>query len=169
MGGSSLPGPYTITTSAPADRNSDASRTPVLPELRFVIIRTGSICSAVGPAVRSMRIPLSGDGCPPPPPPGPNFSITWPATCSGSDTFALPSIICGPTNSTPFSLRNCMLRSTAGFPYIDSCMAGHTTIGMPEPNATVSTADTGVSSIPFASLPRVLAVAGYTMTRSDLP
>ena len=62
-----------------------------------------------------------------------------------------------------------MFRRTAGFSYIDSCMAGHTTIGIFEPSATVSTVDTGASSIPFASLPIVLAVAGYTITMSDLP
>jgi hypothetical protein len=37
-----------------------------------------------------------------------------------------------------------------------------------EPNPTVSTVEIGVSSIPFASFPNVLAVAGYTIIRSDL-
>ena len=41
-------------------------------------------------------------------------------------------------------------------------------IGILEPNATVRTVEIGVSSIHVASFPRVLAVDGYTISKSDL-
>ena len=50
---------------------------------------------------------------------------------------------------------------------MDSCIASAITIGIPEPNPTVRTVLTGVSSIPLANLPRVLAVPGYTIIKSD--
>ena len=48
-----------------------------------------------------------------------------------------------------------------------SCIAKAITIGIFDPNPTVSTVEMGVSSIPLANLPRVFAVDGYTMIRSD--
>ncbi len=54
------------------------------------------------------------------------------------------------------------------FWYIASCIAGAIIIGTPAPNAMDSTEVTGVSSIPFANLPIVLAVHGYTIIRSDV-
>ena len=96
----------------------------------------------------------------------PNFSNTYSNTSSGSGAFALPSIICGLINSILF-FRNSIFFFTAEFSYIDSCIARHITIGIFEPNPTVNTVETGVSSIPFASFPKVFAVAGYTIIRSD--
>ncbi len=43
----------------------------------------------------------------------------------------------------------------------------HIKIGIFEPNPTVRTVEIGVSSIPFANFPKVFAVAGYTITKSD--
>ena len=52
-------GPQTSTTSAPASRAACATAKPILPELRLLTKRTGSIGSRVGPAVISTRRPLS--------------------------------------------------------------------------------------------------------------
>ena len=49
------------------------------------------------------------------------------------------------------------------------CIAGHIRIGIPAPNPTVSMVDIGVSSMPFASLPSVFAVAGYTIIKVRPP
>ena len=53
-------GPLTSTTSAPASRIACASAKPILPELRLLTKRTGSMHSRVGPAVSSTRRPVSG-------------------------------------------------------------------------------------------------------------
>ena len=54
------------------------------------------------------------------------------------------------------------------FWYIASCIAGAIIIGTPAPSPIDRTEVTGVSSIPFANLPMVFAVHGYTMIRSDV-
>ena len=46
-----------MTTSAPASRAACATAKPILPELRLLMKRTGSIGSRVGPAVISTRRP----------------------------------------------------------------------------------------------------------------
>ena len=56
--------------------------------------------------------------------------------------------------------RNEIFFFTAAFSYIDACIAKAIRIGVLDPNPTVSTVEIGVSSIPFASFPNVLAVAG---------
>ena len=48
-----------ITTLAPASRAACATANPILPELRLLMKRTGSIRSRVGPAVMSTRRPAS--------------------------------------------------------------------------------------------------------------
>ena len=97
----------------------------------------------------------------------PNLFKTKSRTSSGSDAFALPSIMFGDTKSILF-FRNLIFFLTATFSYIDACIAKAISIGVFEPNPTVSTVEIGVSSIPFASFPNVFAVAGYTIIRSDL-
>ena len=57
---------------------------------------------------------------------------------------------------------------TAAFSYIERCIAKPMIIGIFEPNATVRTVEIGVSSIPVASFPKVFAVDGYTISKSDL-
>ena len=56
-------GPATRVTVAPASAQACASAKPILPELRLVMPRTGSIASTVGPAVSSTRLPASTFGC----------------------------------------------------------------------------------------------------------
>ena len=56
--------------------------------------------------------------------------------------------------------RNKIFFLTAAFSYIDACIAKAIRIGVLDPNPTVNTVEIGVSSIPFASFPNVLAVAG---------
>ena len=58
---------------------------------------------------------------------------------------------------------------TAGCLNIDSCIAGTTITGTPEPRAVVANEVTGVSSIPYAIFPMVFAVAGAIRRRSALP
>ena len=81
----------------------------------------------------------------------------------------MPSSRTGAANSTPLSSRNATFLPTAALRYMDSCMASPATIGIPAPRPTVRTVETGASSMPFASLPIVLAVAGYATIASDLP
>ncbi len=50
-------GPAMSVTSAPASRAASATAKPILPELRLLMNRTGSIGSRVGPAVTSTRRP----------------------------------------------------------------------------------------------------------------
>ena len=50
-----------------------------------------------------------------------------------------------------------------------SCMAGTTATGLPLPRAVVAKVVTGVSSMPQAILPMVLAVAGAMSSRSAWP
>ncbi len=54
------------------------------------------------------------------------------------------------------------------FWYIASCIAGAIIIGIRAPSAIDNTEVTDVSSIPFANLPIVLAVHGYTTIKSDV-
>ena len=152
FGGIAVPGPYTKVTFAPAETSSDANSVPVFPVLMFVITRTGSIFSTVGPAVIRTFFPLSLFDCP-------NFFKTKSKTSSGSGAFAFPSIICGEIKSTLF-FKNSMFLQTAAFSYMDACMARPISIGIFDPKATVSTVEIGVSSIPFASFPKVFAVEG---------
>ncbi len=56
-------GPDTRVTLAPASAHACASENPILPELKLVIARTGSIASTVGPAVSSTRLPARSFGC----------------------------------------------------------------------------------------------------------
>ena len=100
--------------------------------------------------------------------PGAAARRTYSSTRWGSGAFAFPSSTSGGMIPTIPSRYSMFLR-TAGFSYITWCMAGQIVIGMPAPRAVVRTVETGVSSIPLASLPRVLAVAGYTMTPSARP
>ena len=53
-----------------------------------------------------------------------------------------------------------MFSFTAGFLYMDSCIAGAMATGIPAPNATVAMDVTVVSSIPHAIFETVFAVAG---------
>jgi len=83
-------------TLAPAATNSEAKSTPVLPVLRFVTTRTGSIYSTVGPAVIKILFLCNIEEYP-------NFFKTNSKTSSGSAALAFPSIITGETKSTlPF-------------------------------------------------------------------
>ena len=57
----SATGPATSTTSAPAARAAAATAKPILPELRLLMNRTGSMRSRVGPAVMQHALtPASG-------------------------------------------------------------------------------------------------------------
>ena len=112
----------------------------------------GSICSIVGPAVINIFLPCNfGDN--------PNFFKTYSRTSSGSEALAFPSIIFGEIKSILF-FKNEIFFLTAAFSYIDACIAKAIRIGVLEPNPTVNTVEIGVSSIPFASFPKVFAVAG---------
>ena len=53
-------GPVTKCTCAPASTAALAIAKPILPELRLVMPRTGSIASKVGPAVINTFFPTSG-------------------------------------------------------------------------------------------------------------
>ena len=95
FGGVAVPGPYTRVTLAPAETNSEAKNTPVLPVLRFVITRTGSMYSIVGPAVIRILFLCRVDEYP-------NFFNTNSKTSSGSAALAFPSIMFGATKSILF-------------------------------------------------------------------
>ena len=83
------------------------------------------------------------------------------ATTSSLDaTFALTPSVRGPMKWTPQDLRRSMFSFTAGFLYMDSCIAGAMATGIPAPNATVTMDVTVVSSIPHAIFETVFAVAG---------
>ena len=118
------------------------------------MLRTVSMRSDVPPTVTSMRFPFNGlfDA--------PSIIITCESISDGSDIFALPSIISGLENFTCFDFKNSIFLFTATFLYMDACMAGHTSMGIFAPNATVRTVGMGSSSMPFASLPNVFAVHG---------
>ncbi len=83
--------------------------------------------------------------------------------------FAMPSSSLGPTTEIPQLFNFFRFSATAGCLNIDSCIAGTTITGTPEPRAVVANEVTGVSSIPYAIFPIVFAVAGAIRRRSALP
>ena len=81
-------------------------------------------------------------------------------TSSFEATLALTPSLRGPMKLMPQDLRRSMFSATAGFLYMESCMAGAMAMGIPAPIATVAIDVTGVSSMPLAIFDTVLAVAG---------
>jgi len=152
---------WTRVTSAPRLRASRARATPVFPEARLVRILMGSMDSAFEPLVIRILFPLRSAG--------PSSLSTSCTTRWLSANLALPSSMRGSMRATPISLRICRFRMTAGWRYMASCMAGTTATGLPLPRAVVAKVVTGVSSMPLAILPMVLAVAGATRKRSAFP
>jgi hypothetical protein len=75
---------------------SSAIRFPILPELRLVITRIGSIYSIVPPAVTKIFFSKKKDLVE-----LVNLVITDCNICSGETTFAFPSVIVGCKKSTP--------------------------------------------------------------------
>src|ERR671931_439102 len=150
--------PYITVTLAPILLACSAIAFPILPELKFVITRIGSICSIVLPIVTKMflsdneDILLMLDSL--------NLSNTDFRTCSGWASLAFPSMITGSKNSTPRSFNLYIFSLINGFSYIDLCIAGAIIIGILDPRATLKTEVTGVSSIPLLIFPNVLAVHG---------
>jgi hypothetical protein len=99
----------------------------------------------------------------------PILLITNCTTRSAEITFALSSDIDGSSIDTPNDFNFWIFSVMMIFSYIASCIAGAITIGILDPKPTLNTVVTGLSSIPFANFPKVLAVHGYTRIRSDLP
>ena len=85
---------------------------------------------------------------------------THATTSSLEATLALGPSMRGPMNLTPQESSFSRFAFTAGFLYIESCIAGAMATGIPDPRATVANEVTGVSSMPLAILDTVLAVAG---------
>src|SRR6267143_2029746 len=100
---------------------------------------------------------------------GPRRRITRATIASTSAIFAFSSSRFGSMISTASSLSRRRFVTTVGFSIMDSCAAGATRIGIPEPRAFVAYVVTVESSIPFAILPTVLAVQGAMRRRSALP
>ena len=95
--------------------------------------------------------------------------ITFSTTSSLDAALALTPSVRGPMKAAPQDLSLSTLAETAGFRYMDSCIAGTKATGTPEPKATVAMDVTAVSSIPLAIFETVLAVAGYISSRSADP
>ena len=119
------------------------------------------MASALEPLVMTILFPARSPG-----PKSLSISQTIEAL---SAILALPSSRRGSMSRTPICRRVSRFRSTAGWRYMASCMAGTTATGLPLPRAVVANVVTGVSSMPQAILPMVLAVAGATSSRSAAP
>ncbi len=121
-------GPQIITTSAPASRAACATAKPILPELRLLMKRTGSMGSRVGPAVISTRRPLNT-------PLGTRVESASAASSVGSSMRPAPtspqawSPVPGPNTCTPRSLSRATLAWVAAFAHICWFMAGASAIG----------------------------------------
>ncbi len=115
-------GPAIKCTSAPASRAALAIAKPILPELRLVMPRTGSIASNVGPAVINTRLPAS------------TFFWKKAINCSvisaGSSILPIPTSpqawapLAGPSNSTRSLRKRSALRTVAGCCHICKFIAG---------------------------------------------
>src|SRR5579875_411146 len=78
----------------------------------------------------------------------------------GGGEFVLPFLSPGAITPTPHFWRRARFSVTAGLRPMWACIAGATRTGTPPPRATEAKVVTGVSSMPWAIFPRVLAVAG---------
>ena len=121
----------------------------------------GSRASALEPLVITILFPARS--------PGPRSLSTSQTIAALSAILALPSSRRGSISKTPMPRRASRFRSTAGWRYMASCMAGTTATLLPLPKAVVAKVVTGVSSMPQAILPMVLAVAGATRSMSASP
>ena len=160
-GAASAVGPLTSVTCAPASRAALATAYPIFPELAFVIIRTGSIGSLVGPAVTRTRFPASTLGWK-------KDSISL-KTDSGSSIRPMPvspqawSPASGPAINTP-SLRNCAaLRWVAALSHIWRFIAGATINGQSRARHNVVSRS---SACPCTTFAIKLAEAGATTISS---
>ncbi len=154
-------GPATTVTCAPASAAACAIANPILPELEFVMPRTGSIASNVGPAVSSTRLPASTFGW--------RDATSAAKRSSGSSIRPSPfslhasSPVSGPRIATPSCASCAMLRWVALFAHICRFIAGATSSGHSRARHSV---DRRSSARPCASLARKSAEAGATMIAS---
>ena len=154
-------GPATSVTAAPASAAACATAKPILPELRFVIPRTVSIGSNVGPAVTSTRRPASGFG--------PSIAAASAKISAASSIRPMPtsphawSPAAGPRIATPSARRRSTFRCVAGLSHIWRFIAGATASGHSRARHSV---DRRSSASPLATFARKSAVAGATTTSS---
>ena len=155
-------GPATSTTRAPARRAASATAKPILPELRLVMNRTGSMRSRVGPAVTTTLRPASA------PVPG-SSRKTASTIASGSSIRPGPVSpqacppAAGPRISTPRERSRSTLARVAAFDHISRFMAGATAIGASVARHRVASRS---SASPCARRAMKSALAGATTMRS---
>ncbi len=167
FGGASSVGPVTRTTSAPRWLTASARAYPIRPLEGFVITRTGSRGSRVGPAVTTTRLPnhLLLLVCPSSRSAAAKMtsgSLMRPGRSLGPSASAP---ISGPTKRQPRAVSAVIFAAVAGFAYIASFMAGAASTGRSA--RASSKAVNRSSAIPMAQRARVLAVAGARMMRSE--
>ncbi len=154
----------TTVTSAPSRKASSARACPIRPVDRVVRTRTSSRGgSAHAPLVISTRFPRER--------PAGDRTLGVEDDRIGIGDLRLPLLDPGgSTTSIPQerSLRK-FSATPGGWRYMLSCIAGTTTTGIRRPSAVVAKVVAGVSSIPQAILPMVLAVQGATSRRSASP
>ena len=164
LGADKAVGPLTKVTSAPKAARAEAIAYPCLPEERLVSRRTGSMGSAVGPAVTRARLPVSGPGAAPP-------NAAW-ITAKISAGSAMrpgpnsPQAIApssGPTNCTPSAFRVARFRWVAAWVHMRTFLAGAISTGLSVANRVVEARS---PARPCAALAIRSAVAGATTTRS---
>ncbi len=154
-------GPVTKVTSAPIACAVFAMAYPILPELRLVMARTGSIASSVGPAVMRTRFFWSNLGC--------WLAHSMSINASGSDMRPSPvsphacSPVSGPRIAIP-SCCNCrILRCVEGFSHICLFMAGATNNGQSLARQSVESRS---SALPWTSFAIKSALAGAIIIAS---
>jgi hypothetical protein len=156
-------GPETSCTCAPASAAARAMAWPILPELRLVMPRTGSIASKVGPAVTSTRLPAST------PLPNSPETASWISTGSsmrpGPTSPQACSPASGPRMSTPSVRSWARLRWVAACAHISRFIAGATASRQVRARQRVASRS---SARPWARRARKSAEAGATQDESGL-
>jgi hypothetical protein len=155
-----LTGPATSTTLAPASRAACATAKPILPELRLLMKRTGSMRSRVGPALTSTRRPARA--------PPPRSACNWSASSSGSSMRPSPisphawSPSAGPSSRTPRAASVATLARVAAFAHMMWFIAGAAAIGASVARHSVASRS---SASPAAMRARKSALAGAISTK----